>query len=631
MPHVLLIQLPIPKLNLGKKTGNIPLAAACLKQAASALPHVSVDILPESQASYLGDAALHDLILEKKPDILGFTVYNWNVERSIFHAEQAKKHLGCRVILGGPEVTPDNDRIRSEMVDDYVYGEGEQAFLDLLNGINPPQGPCRHACAESIFKTAPSPYLDNLLEPFVENLMLLETQRGCPYLCGYCFYNKSRGTVSFKDSRLFLDGVQWAVDHGIDELYVLDPSLNARKDLKSVLKKIATINRDKRVAINSEIRAEWIDAEMADLFEKAGFTGFEIGLQTTNQKALSIMKRPTNLKKFIRGAHLLKERDILPRVDLISGLPGDDLNGFSRSIGFVEENTLYDDVQVFPLSVLPGTSFRKHSDELGLRYEPDPPYTVIKTKTFSQEDLMLSFDYAESLFDVALFPLPELNIAWKKNPDSPLEDIWVSLGSRKALGRLILDRPRPLEQIENLSRHTTFPIQVYVNFNLKNEEYILKCLNILSKNNIFAPIEIIFILPESFPDTEIYLEHIELKRPHYLDNDLRFIHARPGNRAVLFTVISKAKRPEFFGDMKRHIYYWNESHLPEPAELDSLGDFEGILIDTHTNDDAYFEWQQHFAPSLNYIPQISFSRIDLQQQWISMTLGDEYISHFFGI
>lgn len=631
MPHVLLIQLPIPKLNVGKKTGNIPLAAACLKQAASILPHVSVEILPERDASYLGDAALFDLIISRKPDILGFSVYNWNVERSIFHAEQAKKKLGCRIVLGGPEVTPDNDRIRSDLVDDYVYGEGEQAFLDLLNGINPPVGPCRHACAESIFKTSPSPYLDDLLEPDVDNLMLLETQRGCPYRCGFCFYNKSRGTVSFKDSRLFLDGVQWAIDHGVEELYVLDPSLNARPDLKSVLKQMALINRDKRVAINSEIRAEWIDQEMADLFEKAGFTGFEIGLQTTNQKALSIMKRPTNLEKFIQGAHRLKERNILPRIDLISGLPGDDLNGFSQSIGFVEENTLHDDVQVFPLSVLPGTSFRKHSEEMGLRFESDPPYTVIETNTFSKEDIMLSFDYAESLFDVALFPLPELNIAWKKSHDSPLDDIWVSLGNQKALARLVLDRDRSLDEIETLSSCTTFPLQVYVNFNVKSEDYILKCLNILSKNNIFTPLEIIFILPDSFPNTDIYLDHIELKRPHYLDNDLRFIHARPGNRAVLFTVISKAKRPQFFGDMKRHIYYWNENHLPEPAELDALGEFEGILIDTKAKESCFSEWQNHFAPSVNYIPQISFSRIDLQQKWISLTLGDEYITDFFGI
>ncbi|MBU1172182.1 MAG: radical SAM protein [Proteobacteria bacterium] len=624
MTHTLLIQLPIPKLNFGKKTGNIPLGAACLKQAATGISQTDIDIVPESLASYMGDAALLDMIVEKKPDILGFSVFNWNVERSLYLAEQVKKKLTCRIVLGGPEVTPDNDLIVSSYVDDYVYGEGEQAFIDLLSGMESPKGKCRAACAESIFKISASPYLDNLLDPFIENLMLLETQRGCPYSCGYCFYNKSRGSLSFKDESLLLDGIQWAVDQGIDELYLLDPSLNARPNLKQTLKHISRINSDKRLAINSEIRAEWIDDELANLFEQAGFTGFEIGLQSTNKHALKIMKRPTDLKKFIQGANRLKDRDILPRIDLISGLPGDDLDGFSQSIGFVAEQGLDDDVQVFPLSVLPGTSFRKHSKELGLRFESSPPYTVLETDQFSRDDLMLSFDYAESLFDIALFPLPELNVAWKKTRPLATPDVWVRLGQENFLTKLVLDTHRPLQDIETLARRLTFPYQVFVNSNLKDEEYIFKCLNILSINNPFSPIEIIFIEPNTIPDTRTYLNHIHLKRPHYLDNDLRYLYGPPGNRAVQFTVISKADKPLFSGDMKRHVYHWTEKRLPDARDLDELGDFEGILIDGQAEDREIMEWQIHFAPSLNYIPQLSFSRIDQQLCWLSHSLGDEY-------
>lgn len=624
MTKVLLIQLPIPKLNFGKKTGNIPLGAACLKQAASHLPGFDIEILPESMSSYIGDLGLIDLVLDKKPDILGFTLFNWNVERSLFLAEAVKaKHL-CRIVCGGPEVTPDNTLIRSPAVDDFIYGEGEQAFLDLLNEMPAPNGQCRTANAEDIFRISPSPYVEGLLEPFIENLMLLETQRGCPYHCGYCFYNKSRGSLCFKDEQLLLDGVRWAVDQGIGELYLLDPSLNARPGLKKTLKEIARINHLKKVSINSEIRAEWIDEDMADLFDKSGFTGFEIGLQSTNKNALKIMRRPTDLSKFIHGANLLKDRDILPRIDLISGLPGDDLEGFSRSIGFVAEQSLHDDVQVFPLSVLPGTSFRLHSEELGIRYEEKPPYTILETRSFSAEDLMLSFDYAETLFDVALFPLPELNIAWKKRQPSKSRDVEIKIDSVKLVNKLFLDAYRSLEEIERLAKRMTFPYQIYVNSNVKDDEYIFKCLNIISKNNPYTPFEIIFIDPFKMPDTSSYLSHIKLRRPHYLDLDLRYLHAGPGDRAVLFSVISKSDKPEFVGDMKRHVYHWTEKRLPEAHELDELGDFDGILLDGHEADRAMLEWQNHFAPSFNYIPQISFSRLDQQLCWLSHSLGDEY-------
>jgi len=75
MNEVLLLQLPIPRQNFGRKTGNIPLGAACLKQAVQYLPCVRVDVLPESLASYLGDAALLELLKERTPDLFGFSVF----------------------------------------------------------------------------------------------------------------------------------------------------------------------------------------------------------------------------------------------------------------------------------------------------------------------------------------------------------------------------------------------------------------------------------------------------------------------------------------------------------------------------------------------------------------------------
>jgi radical SAM superfamily enzyme len=106
------------------------------------------------------------------------------------------------------------------------------------------------------------------------------------------------------------------------------------------------------VSFFSEIRAEAIDERLADLLAAAGFSWFEIGLQSTNPRALKIMNRPTRLDRFLQGAARLKQRRITPSIDLIIGLPGDDLGGFMRSVDFVADHGLQDDVQIFPLSVL---------------------------------------------------------------------------------------------------------------------------------------------------------------------------------------------------------------------------------------------------------------------------------------
>ena len=128
MTRVLLIQLPIPHLNFGKQTGNIPLGAAYLKQAVAGLPGIRADIVPESIVSYLGDAALVQYVLDLKPEIVGFTGFSWNIERSLYLAAELKAHFQPKIIFGGPEVTADNPLVHSAQVDIFVCGEGEQAF-----------------------------------------------------------------------------------------------------------------------------------------------------------------------------------------------------------------------------------------------------------------------------------------------------------------------------------------------------------------------------------------------------------------------------------------------------------------------------------------------------------------------
>ena len=42
--------------------------------------------------------------------------------------------------------------------------------------------------------------------------MLLETQRGCPYRCGFCFYNKSRSGLVFAEEKNLVRAVAWALN-----------------------------------------------------------------------------------------------------------------------------------------------------------------------------------------------------------------------------------------------------------------------------------------------------------------------------------------------------------------------------------------------------------------------------------
>ena len=628
MTHVLLLQLPVPRLNYGVQTGNIPLGAACLKQAARIAPEVQVDVLPESVASYLGDAALLEILHDRKPDIVGFTVYCWNLTRSIYFAKKLKENYSPCIIFGGPEITPDNASLDSRYIDFYVYGEGEAAFVKLLQDPTIWEKRSSMEPAGAIFKKSPSPYLLNVLEPEIEDLMLLETQRGCPYHCGYCYYNKSHDRLSFVDEVHLLQGVQWALDHHIKELYLLDPSLNVRPGLKSLLKKISRMNKDRKLDIISEIRAEAIDAELAGLFAAAGFSWFEIGLQSTNPRALEIMNRPTNIQRFLQGAKLVKENGIVPAIDLIVGLPGDDLHGFSRSVEFVAENDLQDDVQVFPLSVLPGTDFRLNSNKLGLRFEETPPYTLIENPTFSAEDLLLALDHAEVRFDVVLYPMPDLDVSWRLNDENaraPLKDLGVRIGKEDYTAKLQLDGQRPLTELASLARRLTNPYQVIIHSQLHDSGFIKRALKILTAANPFTPLELIFLEPDGVPDTASLLPAARLQRPHFLDQDLRYLFPKEGNRAVLFTLVSERVIQGFKSDMERQVFWWKGPQFPEMNDLKVLSELDGILIDVSASNPAVERWQDRFGVHAADIPFISFADVRMQKRWLLLTMPDDYV------
>ena len=628
MINVCLLQLPVPRLDYGVQTGNIPLGAAYLKQAAAIVPEVQVDILPQSIASYLGDAALMDIVLDRRPNIVGFTVYCWNLERSFYFAKKLKENYAPQVVFGGPEITADNPLIDSRYVDFYVYGEGEAVFLKLLQDQTFWEKRNAAEPAGAIFRDSPSPYLQNVLEPEIENMMLLETQRGCPYRCGYCYYNKSHAGLTFADEGYLLQGVKWALDHDVKELYLLDPSLNVRPGLKDLLKKIGLINKSRRLEIISEIRAEAIDAQMADLFTAAGFSWFEIGLQSTNPRALEIMNRPTNTKRFAQGAQLVKERGIVPAIDLIVGLPGDDLQGFSHSVEFVAQNNLYDDIQVFPLLVLPGTEFRLNSNKLGLRFDKSPPYTLIENPEFSNEDMLLALDYAEVRFDVVLYPMPDLDVSWEIGSDpmtaTPL-DIAVRIGKEDYVSKVQLDSERPLSELETLARRLTQPYQVFIHSSLRDPDVIKKTLRVLSTLNPFTPLEIIFLDPQETPDTASLLSAVKLQRPHFLDQDQRYLFPAEGNRAVLFSFVTQDRTHRFSGDMERQIFWWKKNRFPEIEDLAELSALDGVLIDAARSDDEIEVWQDRFAGHAEDIPFISFVDVLLQKRWLLLTSPDDYV------
>ncbi len=144
--------------------------------------------------------------------------------------------------------------------------------------------------------------------------------------------------------------------------------------------------------------------EIAALLARAGFASVEVGLQSTNPRALRAIRRHWNRDRFLRGADLLRRRNIEVRIGIIIGLPWDGLEELDGTLSFLLDQELTAAVEVYPLALLPGTELRDRAGDLGISYMALPPYWVTSTNSLSAEQLLQGVGLIEERLDAELFP-----------------------------------------------------------------------------------------------------------------------------------------------------------------------------------------------------------------------------------
>ncbi len=239
-----------------------------------------------------------------------------------------------------------------------------------------------------------------MLDPADEEMLLLETSRGCRYKCRFCYYWKSYDKTYYLADETIRAGLRHAAERGAREVFLLDPTLNQRKDFDQLLVLLAEGNPGGRFTYFAELRAEGVTEETARLLRAANFTEVEVGLQSVGTEAMALMDRKNNLRAFERGVRAMMGQGIRVKVDLIIGLPGDTVESVRRGLRYLHDNGLCSDLQAFNLAVLPGTAFREGAEELGLVYQPRPPYYVLNTPSLGRTHLFGLMQEAQELFGI---------------------------------------------------------------------------------------------------------------------------------------------------------------------------------------------------------------------------------------
>lgn len=379
-------------------------------------------------------------IYEEKPDIIGFSCYIWNITQILALTKHLRLVLPQTFILvGGPEVSYDPEDLlsRNPYIDAVILGEGECSLPSLVNALSSGNLPwevgslawrlgkgadkviIKEEIASLGFKgriisnkedliiineiTSELPNLNILPNPYAEEEVLdgrlayVETTRGCPYNCKFCISSTFRG-VRFLEPERFRLILRNLFQYGAGTIKFVDRTFNANKKhafkiltiFKEEAERYNILKSNKNLRAHCEMAGELLDEEWVQFLRQypEGLIQLEIGVQSTHQPTLEAINRPQSFASWKEKVHYLQYTCNIPiHLDLIAGLPNEGWSEFSRSFDEVYE-VRPDNLQLGFLKVLKGSEIWKKSEELGLVYSPDPPYTVLKTDVLGHDEIL---------------------------------------------------------------------------------------------------------------------------------------------------------------------------------------------------------------------------------------------------
>ncbi len=345
------------------------------------------------------------VLLADEPDVIAFSVYLWNRRETLDLADAlAVARPDLRIVLGGPETSFDDDTIfaRHPGLTALVRGEGEEPLRTLLHawqqGLPPglvPRAVIRQDA--KLISGSDSPPLSNLdsipspfqlgLADFSRGLVYYETSRGCPFRCSFCLSARDNLMRSYSMERIRSD-LLLLMQNEVPKVKLVDRTFNydPRRALQ-IFRFILEHNRSTQ--FHFEIGAHLLDDTTLSFLETvpAEMFQFEIGVQSTLESTLDTIGRKVNLEELEENVRRLMEScRIRLHLDLVAGLPGDNFENFIASIDRVIALNPHH-LQVEPVKLLPGSPLRDQAESHRIRFDPNPPYTILGSPDLSYNEL----------------------------------------------------------------------------------------------------------------------------------------------------------------------------------------------------------------------------------------------------
>lgn len=338
-------------------------------------------------------------IIEMNPDVVGLSIYIWNQEES----KELVKLLhnfnpALRILIGGPEVSFEYKDWLDLPIEGILRGEAEKTFWQAVRGEKSIDGyVTKTACSEIPYAKVDLSWLETLESPYFLEIdkedrknryLYFETSRGCPYRCSYCLSSLDNQVRLFSEDYV-LQQIKQLEQIQCKQVKFLDRTFNVKPErAHRIAQCIAKC--DVSFSFQFEVVLDTMSEELLDFFEHCNNERFrfEVGVQSFNEETLKAVNRSQNLDVLSSNITRLSKAGCILHVDLIGGLPFEDIHSFGDSY-----TKLFacgaSEIQVGILKLLKGTSLRNQADLYGFSYEAVSPYTIKSTKWLTRDEVCI--------------------------------------------------------------------------------------------------------------------------------------------------------------------------------------------------------------------------------------------------
>ncbi len=325
------------------------------------------------------------------PDLAAFSVSMWNEQLNLSVARQVKERWpDCLIVFGGPQVPhrPADYFAAHPFIDIAVRGEGEEAFSAILHrflesrefdgipGVSWRPGDaegCRVNQDEQPFQRDldcyPSPYLTGLYDPLMaanadmEFQAIVETNRGCPFLCTFCFWGKgglSRKYRYYSFERV-ADELEWCARAKIRYVFNADSNFGMHKRDMDIAHHIVELKKTHgypekfRTCYGKNTDERIFD--IGQLFHAHDLEkGITLSRQSNNPLTLKTVKR-SNIKLgvYTNLQRRFNDHDVPVYCEMLLGLPGETYESFIAGIEELLRTGLKNQVFIYHCQIYENT------------------------------------------------------------------------------------------------------------------------------------------------------------------------------------------------------------------------------------------------------------------------------------